>query len=277
MKKIIANVYEETDYSVFKRLDDNRDVFSKRVEKLIASISERYILNPIIVNEKMEIVDGQGRFEARKSMHLPIHYIVVPGATSADCRRMNKYNTRWTQLDYAKSYAKGGNENYVRLLEACKETGLPLSRILRLTNHGNRSSHPENMGMSLFEAGRLIFTNNDKETVGRIKVMADEIIDALQFTFRPNDAFYTGVKICAETERYDHSRMLRRCREERTSYSQMANLGAQLKEFERIYNKGFSSKGKVYFSDYMRTRGSNTRDYSKGYTPYADVDISTLD
>lgn len=277
MKKIIANVYEETDYSVFKRLDDNRDVFSRRVEKLIASISERYILNPIIVNEKMEIIDGQGRFEARKSMRLPIHYIVVPGATSADCRRMNKYNTRWTQLDYAKSYAKAGNENYIRVLESCNKTGLPLSRVLRLTNHGTRNSHSDAMSMSLFESGRLIFTNDDKENVCRIKTMADEIIDALQFTLRPNDAFYTGVKICVETERYDHSRMLRRCREERTAYSQMANLGAQLKEFERIYNKGFSAKSKVYFSDYMRNRGANTRDYSKGYTPYSDVDISTLD
>ena len=109
--KIITSVYEETNYNCFHRLPDNRDVFATRIEKLIASMSDRYILNPIIVNEKMEIIDGQGRFEARKAMKKPIHYIIVRGATSDDCRRMNKYTTVWTQLDYARSFEKSSSES----------------------------------------------------------------------------------------------------------------------------------------------------------------------
>ena len=62
--KIIGQVFEETNYDAFAKLPDNRDLSPGRLNKLIASISERYILNPIIVNEKMEIIDGQGRLNA---------------------------------------------------------------------------------------------------------------------------------------------------------------------------------------------------------------------
>lgn len=66
MSRIFAQVYEEKDYSKFKRLENNRDVTESRKEKLKASIASGEILNPIIVNEKMEIIDGQGRYEAKK-------------------------------------------------------------------------------------------------------------------------------------------------------------------------------------------------------------------
>ena len=36
-----------------------------------------FIKNPIVVNEKMEIIDGQGRFEVCKEKGLPIYYNIV--------------------------------------------------------------------------------------------------------------------------------------------------------------------------------------------------------
>ena len=50
----------------------------------------------------------------------------------------------------------------------------------------------------------------------------------------------------------------------------------QLVEFERIYNYRSKKGGRLYFSDYMRNRGENVRDYSKTYSPYNDTDVSTL-
>ena len=271
--KIIANVYEENDYSVFKRLDDNRDVFESRVKKLIASMTERYILNPIIVNEKMEIIDGQGRFEARKAMGKPIHYIMVRGATSDDCRRMNKYNTSWKALDYARSYAKGGKVSYINLLDTCKRTGYSIARVLRLSNHGSA----RDTEMNKFETGSLVFSNTDIQTVLAVSDHIKELETALQVTHRVNDAFCNGVKVVMETKGYIPERMIKKCAEERGSFAQMSKLGDQLKEFERIYNKGLSPKNRLYFSDYMRNKGVNVRDYDKSYTPYDDIDISTLD
>ncbi len=273
MKRIIGNIYEEDDYSVFKRLPDNRDVLSKRLNKLIASMTEKYICNPIIVNEKMEVIDGQGRFEARKKMGVPIHYIIAEGADINDCRRMNKYNTQWSKLDFAKSYASKGIADYVLLLRTCKQTSLGIKTVLRLSNRGNVS---DTNRMSAFERGDLIFTEKDSETVVRVAELAGGIREALTFTDRLNDVFRIGVKIISESEGYDHERMLRNCKALRGSFNQMAATESQLKEFERIYNYRARAKDKLYFSDYMRNKGSAIRDYSKSYSEYNDKDVSTL-
>lgn len=276
MAKIIGQIFEEENYDIFHRLPDNRDVFGRRLNQLIASISTKYILNPVIVNEKFEIIDGQGRFEALKTLGKPIHYIIVPGVGSDECRMMNKYNTKWTQLDFAKSFAKAGLQSYANLLKACELSKLTVGKAMRLANHGMKAKRSD--VESAFERGELKFTQEDIQKVINTKELADEISEALQYTGRTNDAFLTGVKIISETEGYKHSRMLSNCKKQRASYQQMSRLSDQLIEFERIYNYNLSSKNKLYFSDYMRNKGANVRDYTKGNThsPYTSEDISTL-
>lgn len=274
--KVVAQVFEETNYDAFKRLSDNRDVTQGRIAKLIASISEKYILNPIIVNEKMEIIDGQGRYDALKTLNKPIHFIISPGATSEDCRRMNKYNAKWTCLDFAKSHAKSGNQNYVRLLLACKNSSLPIGQILRITNKGT-AQLKDSPAMSNFESGKLIFTEKDVETVSTVKKATDEISEALQFNGRTNDAYIIAIKVMIETEGYDHKRMINHCILCRRTYAQMASLKDQLSEFDRIYNYKTSTKKRLYFSDYMRNRGSNVREYnSPHFSAYNQPDASSL-
>lgn len=268
--RIIANVYEETDYSVFKRLPDNRDVTESRVGKLMASIRERYILNPIIVNEKFEVIDGQGRFEARKALGLPIHYIMVRGATSDDCKRMNKYNSIWSLSDYATSYSKSGLLAYTRLLNVCKSTKAPITRIMRLANKGAKKTYNEN-----YFSGKLDFKDSDAVTVKYILKIADEIHEALLSTNRRNDAFFIAVKVMCETPGYNHEQMIKNCKICRANYMQASCLENQLKEFERIYNHRRKT-GKLFFSDYMRNKGYSVRDYEKSFTPIDAVDISTL-
>lgn len=268
--RIIANVYEETDYSVFKRLPDNRDVTEGRVGKLIASIKERYILNPIIVNEKFEVIDGQGRFEARKTLGLPIHYILVRGATSEDCKRMNRYNSVWTLLDYAVSFSRSGVEQYTRLLNLVRETKAPISRVLRLSNKTAKRKNNE-----LFFNGKLKFSESDAATVERVLRIADEIDEALLSPNKRNEAFFTAVKIACEIPGYNHEQMIKNCKACRASYAQASNLENQLKEFERIYNHRRKT-GKLFFSDYMRNRGYNVRTYENVKTPAKYEDISSL-
>lgn len=280
MKKIISYIYEEDDYSVFKSLDKNRDVLKNRLDKLIASISEKYLLNPIMVNEYMQIIDGQGRYEALKILSKPIHYYVVPGADGDDCIRMNKYNTKWISLDYAKSYAKAGNPNYQRLLKACQYVGVTIKRALRLSNHGTTDNKDNRNGMSIFERGLLAFSDEDAEKVKDICEKADQIAKALLTTNRLNEAFYTAVKVMCEFDGYDHERMLKNCTLNRATYAQMSNLGNQLKEFERIYNYK-SKKNKLFFSDYMRNKGYSVRNYDNSTSPFKEMysgeNVSTLE
>ena len=53
-------------YEIFKIMDCNRELSAANLQKLIGSIKSRNLLEfrPIIVNSKMEIIDGQHRLAA---------------------------------------------------------------------------------------------------------------------------------------------------------------------------------------------------------------------
>ena len=116
-KKVVYNVYITKDYSIFKRLVGNRDIPESRISKIVESIQTiGWVHNPIIVNENMEVIDGQGRLTALQRLKMPVEYIIAEGAGNKECIYMNMNMVNWALPDFIKSYAEQGNENYQRLL-----------------------------------------------------------------------------------------------------------------------------------------------------------------
>ena len=264
--KPVGTIWVTENYSIFKRLEHNRSVTNARKEKLIASMSVHEVLCPIIVNKNMEIIDGQGRYEAKKEMGLPIYFIIDENADISDCQRMNYTNSKWTTLDFAQSYASAGNENYINLLKACYKTKQTISRVTNIT--GTKSAS--------ITDGKFVFTKNDvEETIDTVE-KGNELLNVLCFDKRPNDTFFSGVRVLLRTKGYNHQRMLNNCVKCRSSYCQMSGLEDQLKVFSRIYNR-YSKGGKLYFEDYMRNKGRNVRSYDQPIPDrFNEADVSTL-
>ena len=109
-------------YDQFKVLNGNRSIEPARIDNIIRSIRKvGYITNPIIVNEKMEVIDGQGRLEALRQLDLPVDYIIHRGAGIDECIAMNVYQKNWTSMDYIKSFADQGNKHYLTVIELMDE------------------------------------------------------------------------------------------------------------------------------------------------------------
>ena len=116
-ESVAYNVYITKDYSIFKRLVGNRDIPESRISKIVESIQTiGWVHNPIIVNEKMEVIDGQGRLTALQRLGMPVEYIIAEGAGNKECVYMNMNMVNWKLPDFIKSYAEQGNANYQRLL-----------------------------------------------------------------------------------------------------------------------------------------------------------------
>lgn len=106
-------IFESSDYKKFKHILGNRPLEEKHVEELVESIKKiGFRNNPVIVNEKMEITDGQHRFEALKRLGLPIRYVVDEGSSIEECMSMNEVSKNWRYEDYINAYAKRGNIDY---------------------------------------------------------------------------------------------------------------------------------------------------------------------
>lgn len=142
-------VLKTTDHSIFSYLRGNRDISKSHVKWLTSEIKKdanilRY--NPLLVNEKLEVIDGQHRLEAAKIVDTPVWFIIEKGLTLKDAQALNQGSKPWSPLSYAMSHSKLGNKNYDVYLAFRKEFGLNhdvlvrfLSLDLPITNEMFRS------------------------------------------------------------------------------------------------------------------------------------------
>ena len=132
-KKMTTNTSERSinqvqitqNYDIFKRLAGNRPIIPSHVLQLVNSMRDHDLFVPIIVNEKLQIIDGQHRVEARRELKLPVPYIVGRGMDLADVQKLNTTAKHWSSDDYARSFIEQGNVHYMTYMEFRTTWDLP--------------------------------------------------------------------------------------------------------------------------------------------------------
>lgn len=125
-------VYQTTDYEKFKIIEGNRNLNKANLRKLISSMKEEQLIIPIIVNEKMEIIDGQHRYCGCVELGKPVYYIINEGYGLKQVKRANTVGVNWTNEDFLLTYMAEGNENYIAINDLKKEHGLQVNIILKI-------------------------------------------------------------------------------------------------------------------------------------------------
>ncbi len=109
-------IYSTTNYSLFKDQIGNRVKSKTHIENLKKSIGGKNLLNAqaIVINENFEIIDGQHRFEAAKSLNLPIFFYKVDKLGAEETRILNIGKKNWDANSFMNSYADLGDQNYIQ-------------------------------------------------------------------------------------------------------------------------------------------------------------------
>lgn len=241
-------VFRTSNYKQFKRLDGNRKVPTRRVNKIKQSINEvGYIQSPIIVNENMEIIDGQGRVAALESLRIPVDYIVVKGIGIKECRSMNINQSNWTMMDLVESYAEEGNESYIyfhNLLKAYRGIG-----IVAVNNAVTGLSATNN---DAIKTGRFVCTKDDYEKVIKILDYEMRFADIVRKIKGRADYIYIAIGFCYQSECVDNELLFQKMSDKYERFLPSANLYQTLDEISKIYNERLRGP-KVYLStDYKR-------------------------
>jgi len=245
MKKIIE-VYETEDYGMFKRLKGNRDV--NNVKKIVKSIKQvGYIINPIIVNEGMEIIDGQNRIEALQQLGLPVHYYVVKGATIDTARALNLGRANWKPIDYAKSYAEEGNASYqwlLKVLDESKKIGVDISIAEAFGIMKNEVGKCKNASRVISEGE---FKTNKSEYVRAINNIGclqrfDSSYEKIEGERR---LIVTGICFCMNVEGADVTRLATIVKKNYPFIAPVAQAEPFLRELSLLYNKSLKDRKKM--------------------------------
>lgn len=114
--KEVNKVYKTSNLSIFKQIDGNRVPNLQHINRLANSIRVYGMkCNPILVNEKMEVIDGQHRLMAAKEAESFIYYIIVDGYSLSEVHTLNLNQKNWNKKDFMEGYANMGVESYIKL------------------------------------------------------------------------------------------------------------------------------------------------------------------
>ena len=141
--KEVNKVYKTNDLSIFKTLDGNRDIIQSHLKRLSKSMKNNKLFSPIIVNEKMEVIDGQHRLMASKINNSEIEYIIVKGYGLKEVQILNANSKNWNSDDYMNGYCDLGKEEYIKYREFKTKYGFGHSECQALlSNEANSSLQP---------------------------------------------------------------------------------------------------------------------------------------
>ena len=111
-KQTIANAKVTKDWKNLKFLADNRDIDDGAVKRLAESIQKFGQLQPIVINEKWEVIEGQHRVRACKLLGIPVLYVISEGATIKEVILMNNIQRGWLNRDYLKCFCHLNHKNH---------------------------------------------------------------------------------------------------------------------------------------------------------------------
>lgn len=151
----VNKVYKTSDLSIFKQIDGNRVPNLQHVKRLADSVRVYGMkCNPILVNERMEVIDGQHRLMAAKEAESFVYYIVIEGYSLNEVHTLNLNQKNWTKKDFMEGYANIGIKDYVLMKDFYnKNDDFPLNDCVALCSNNSVNSGTTKNGKKPFEDG----------------------------------------------------------------------------------------------------------------------------
>ena len=242
-KKDKFKIHSTTDYNQFKYIKGNREVVESHVKTLSDQIAKKDFQIPIIVNEKMEVCEGQHRLEAYRLLGVPVTYIIKEGLEIQDIREMNSTSRKWTMSEYMESHVKLNNKEYEILKWFHQTYEFSISDCISMLNgKGYRTSDDLNN----FKLGKFKVTDLEwaKDTASKIYIVGEYFEHWKKRNFI--GALISALKDSSFVWKIFEARL-------KSHSSKLKNQGSRndfILNIERLYNHNTSAEKKIRLQVY---------------------------
>lgn len=250
----VANLMATRNYDMFRFLDGNRE--TKHYKKLIKSLMAIGILyQPILVNEKYEIVEGQGRFLAMRELNLPILYVVQNGVGIEECRYLNSSSTNWNIKNYVHSYAQGSDRKIAyQYLEQLQKEFPDFGIRIIYASSANRSVSGGGKASSSLKSGEAELSEEDYNRGREVLSYLEKFAFLYKAMTGRAESLQMALIYCYNNPSVDNDYLLEKVQKYYGTISPIANATQAVAELERIYNFNIRGGREQIFlkSDYER-------------------------
>lgn len=232
----MAEINKTHDYSQFRIVTTNREVDKNHVKRVKASIAKNNLLhlNPIIVNDKLEVIDGQHRLQAAKELKVAVWYVMSNEISQDHIAILNTNKKNWKLDDYIHYHAKNGLTAYIALNTFMKNNSfIPSSVALSIAASNTESN--------MIREGKLKNVNLDEAEamMSRISDYRNHFSDA--YTRK----FVLAVKTIEKVNGFDHKQMIEQIALQPRSLKPCTTSKEYIKQLEELYN--YRKKSRIRF------------------------------
>jgi len=233
----MAKIQKTTDYGRFNSLVANRALNPVHVLSIMNSLKIKNLLhlNPIIINNDWEVIDGQHRLAAAQKLGLPVYFIQDKNVNISDVRLLNTNVKGWGMADYLYTYIAEGLEDYIYVQKFQKKHNISLSTAMAICSLKTTVSH--------FGAPYKLFKNG--EFVVLDKELAEDFVEfykeaakyTVENTFRDRDFIGTLWRVYRMEEINPEDFLEQLARYGKPIY-RSAGIKEYARQFEDIINYG---------------------------------------
>lgn len=229
-----TKIYYTTNYGAFNFLKGNRDINEAKVSKIKEAIKAgidvlRYA--PIIVNEQMEIIDGQHRYAVSRELKTNVYYVIHSNADLSIVPSINSNSTRWRTADFLNSYLDLKKPEYIVLKEFMSEyprVTLPIS--IKMLHDGYTQGKSE--AIDKFKDGLFKVSQLDKA-----KAITDLLVDLQPYADNPfSSRFYEAMLQLYRGKKYDHKHLLAKLEESGRRIDNITSVKSIIENMESVAN-----------------------------------------
>ena len=220
-------------YEMFQFIEGNRDIdHEDRIEKSIRQSG--LLIQPILVNQQMQIIEGQNRYQACRNLGLPIYYVVQDDIGLDEVKSLNSASKNWTTKNYIHSFAAGDKKiDYIYMEQLFKQFPWATQRIINFAVHdfvgGIKGSTIKSGDMKCDEVeyNRAV---NVLEYAGQFRKWIDGIGGRKEF-------YLIAVMFCYLCEEIDNDYLLKKFEKYHKSLSPISDIKSAVQQVEaKIYN-----------------------------------------
>lgn len=235
--EVIGLILSTRDYYLFKEIKGNRGKKPAHIRRLIQAFKEIFLICPILVNEKFEIIDGQHRYEAAKATGMPIIYYIVKGYGLTEVKVLNSNSSDWKKREFLESQCQLGNKHYMLLNQFWKD--FPQFSFMNIcqmaSNKHNVNNYKESKSNPFeksFESGSFEF----KDPASAYQI-ARQITDFKEyFEYYNSNRFVPACITIFKSKNYNHLEMIKKLKSCPIRLVKMAEGNQYVNLLEEIFN-----------------------------------------
>jgi hypothetical protein len=255
--KVLTPVYITENYNMFGHLGGNRNLDTTNLNKIKQSITKKHIKTNAVIciidstdpTHPLKIVDGQHRFEACKTLKIPVSYVIDHTLSLDtilnDITLLNTASKEWDVSDFMRSEAKKGNQNYILYSTVYNQFDKVFDHesLFYILNNDPNRNEPK-ISYPSFKNGELIFNQSDYNYL--IKRLS-EISQFNEYNEIGGKRYYQkALNQLLNTRGFDQNHMVSRLKSRKSHISKCTTVEGAIRQISDIYNYKLQS-GKVQF------------------------------